>query len=85
MRQVCPIRGIVYRGDTRPLSVIGDPHWSSLRVSFHFLLEEANATGIFAGLRVRNMKWATKTSTWPRGRGSGRRPLLSPRGLRLRK
>jgi hypothetical protein len=57
MRQVCPERGVVYRGDTRPLTVIGSPKWTDVAMRFEFNIEEANATGVFAGVRVQNLAW----------------------------
>merc|ERR1711966_393090 len=55
MRQVCPQIGIVYRHDTRPLSVLGSDRWTNTNLQLEFLLEEENATGVFVGIHVQNL------------------------------
>jgi hypothetical protein len=57
MRQVCPERGIVYRGDERPLTVLGSPHWADVSMQYNFSIEDANSSGVFAGVRVQNLGW----------------------------
>jgi galactosylceramidase len=52
LRHVCTDQGVVYRGDVRPISVLGSPLWVDTRVSFRFKLEDAAAAGVVVALRT---------------------------------
>jgi len=54
LRHVCPAIGVVYRGDTNPIAVLGSPDWADLNVSLRFRMESKAAKGIYFGVRARN-------------------------------
>ena len=54
LKHVSPAIGVVYRGDTRPISVLGDVNWADAAVSMRFRLEDAHAQGFFVSLRTLN-------------------------------
>jgi len=54
LSQVSPEIGVVYRGDTRPISVLGDTAWRNAQASLRFRLEDANTQGFWLSLRTLN-------------------------------
>lgn len=55
LSQVCPEIGVVYRGDSLPTAVLGDPAWRDLTVSLRFRVDSPSAAGIYVGARARNV------------------------------
>ena len=54
LRHVCAERGVVYRGDTRPISVLGSSSWRDTSVRLRFKLEDAQTQGFVVSLRMCN-------------------------------
>ena len=65
MQHVVPEIGVVYRGDTRPISVLGDVAWRDVEVSMRFRLESANTQGFFVSLRTLNSIYSTSQKVLP--------------------
>jgi hypothetical protein len=55
LRHVCLQQGVVYRGDRRPISVLGSVGWRDMNVSARFRLEDAAAAGFVVAVRACNL------------------------------
>ena len=54
LSHVSPEIGVVYRGDVRPVSVLGSPDWKDAEASLRFRIEDTAAKGFWVSLRTLN-------------------------------